>query len=330
MWMRKVSGTYYEIGQKIGKLMREQNFKNFTGEDIPFLKNPDKLPFAKECEKAVGVHAPDLLEELQGILDGGNFTFETLGVLEVSLSAQKGCTLCAIAGEYTDNGQPMMARSYDFMDWSIQDFTGTWTHPLNKYTHLGFTDIGLGRYGGCNETGLAIATTGVVPFIGSPGVINYLASRWVLDNCHTTEKAVAYLQKIPKVWGVNFLIIDAESTIAVVESHPEKTHVSYPEGVAVVTNHYISPEMDKYQEYVHPNSVTRFNFMHEWVESKKTITIEYIKEAQRDHDHEMCAHSSHRGMTLVTCWAWIAQPTERKVYVCQGSPCQNEYELYTF
>ena len=213
MWVRKVSGTYYEMGKQVGYLMRKQNCQDFTGADIPFLKNPMKLDFAMKCKTAVEKHAPDLLQELDGILEGGGFEFHTLGVLELSLSAQAGCTLFAISGEHTADSNPVLARSYDFEDWTISDFTGTWTSPDQKYASLGFTDIGIGRYGGANECGLAVATTMTNPMDTAPGVLNCLASRWILDTFQTTGEAVDFLMEIPHVWGVNFLIIDKENDI---------------------------------------------------------------------------------------------------------------------
>jgi hypothetical protein len=331
MWQRSASGTYYQIGTQVGRLMRQQNYARFAGDDIPFLKHPGKLEFARACREAVAIHAPGLLDELQGILDGGGFTFETLGVLELSLSARAGCTLVALAGEHTADGRPLLARSYDFMDWSIPDFTGAWTHPEGGLASLGFTDMGLGRYGGFNEAGLAIATTAVNPEATAPGVINVLATRWMLDHCRTVDEAVAYLRDIPKVWGVNFLLVDRDSRIALVESHPQRTHASFPSGgFAVATNHYVSPEMQDYQPGIHPNSARRRDFVRAWFERRDgPVTVEAIKEVQRDHEHEVCAHASRGGMTLCTCWAWIARAAEGRVHVCQGPPCQNEYETYS-
>ncbi|UCF58504.1 MAG: hypothetical protein JSV15_05385, partial [Candidatus Bathyarchaeota archaeon] len=38
----------------------------------------DKLDFAYECQRSVEKHCPELLEELQGIADGGGFNYENL------------------------------------------------------------------------------------------------------------------------------------------------------------------------------------------------------------------------------------------------------------
>jgi predicted choloylglycine hydrolase len=327
MWQRRAAGTHYEIGVQVGRLMREQNYARFTGEDIPFLQQPGKSGFAVACRDAVEAHAPELLAELEGILAGGAFDFETLGVLELSLSARPGCTLFAVASEHTADGAPILARSYDFMEWSIPDLTGTWVQPAGGLASLGFTDMGLGRYGGVNEAGLAIATTGVVFDATAPGIINPLATRRILDTCRTVEEALSFLQEIPQVWGVNYLLIDGDSTIAIVEAHPERTQVIYPSGgFAVAANHYVSPEMQALQPQVHPNSAKRQDYVGAWFEGRDgPITVDTIEAVQRDHEHEMCAHAAQGEMTFCTCWAWIAQATEGRINVCQGSPCQNEY-----
>ena len=332
MWVRKVSGTYYEIGRQIGQLMRKQNCQDFTGADIPFLQDPLKLDFAMKCKISVEKHAPDLLQELDGVLEGGDFDFNTLGVLELSLSAQAGCTLFAISGEHTIDGNPILARSYDFEDWTISDFTGTWVSLDQKYASLGFTDIGIGRYGGANECGLAVATTMANPMDTAPGVINCLASRWILDTFQTTGEAVDFLMKIPHVWGVNFLIIDKENDIAVVETHPKKTvRVSHLNGFAAVTNHYTSPAMSSYQSQIHPSSLSRLEYMNDWFENRTgKISVNDVKNVQRDHEAGICVHFSNERVTFQTCWAWIAQGVYRIIHVCQGSPCENEYETHPY
>jgi predicted choloylglycine hydrolase len=312
--------------------MRNQNCQDFTGEDIPFLKDPMKLDFALKCKIAVQEHAPDLLQELDGVLEGGGFDFNTLGVLELSLSAQAGCTLFAISGERTSNGNPILARSYDFEDWSISDFTGTWTSPDQKFASLGFTDIGIGRYGGANECGLAVATTMTNPIDTAPGVINCLALRWILDTFQTTGETIDFLMEIPHVWGVNFLIIDRENEIAVVETHPKKTvKISHTNGFAAVTNHYISPNMSSYQSRVHPSSLSRLEYMNDWFENRTgKISIDDVKNVQRNHEAGICVHHSNERVTFQTCWAWIAQSADRIIHVCQGSPCENEYEMHSY
>lgn len=332
MWQRRVSGTYYELGCQVGQLMRAQNYGQFTADVVPFVKEAAKQEFARQCRQAVQAHAPDLLDELQGILDGGGFEFASLGVLELSLSAQAGCTLFAIAGQHTADGIPALARSYDFMAWAVPEFTATWASPAHKLTSLGFTDLGLGRYGGANEAGLAIATAGVDSQGAAPGVINYLATRWILDNCHTVQEAVAFLREIPQVWGVNYLLVDRASDIAIVEAHPQMTRISRPEGgFAVVTNHFVSSEMAAYQQPVHADSVARLNYVQDWFENRAgLIAMDDIKAAQRDHAHGMCVHYADERLRFCTCWAWIAQAAQRRIHVCQGSPCENEYEPYVF
>ncbi len=94
------------------------------------------------------------------------------------------------------------------------------------------------------------------------------------------------------------------------------------------TNHYVSPELDDCQLHVHAGSVTRLEYVNEWFERRDgPIAVDDVKGAQRDHEHSMCAHASSDQVSFCTCWAWIAQPTARQIHVCQGSPCENEYEL---
>ena len=96
-----------------------------------------------------------------------------------------------------------------------------------------------------------------------------IATRWILDTCKTTREAVEYIEKIPKVWGETYIIVDKENSIAKVESHRKKTKVAYSDtGFEFNSLLYDSPEMREYigQERIHEcieYTSTRKKFLNE-------------------------------------------------------------------
>jgi hypothetical protein len=82
---------------------------------------------------------------------------------------------------------------------------------------------------------------------------------------------------------------------------------------------------------VHPNSLTRLNYVNEWFQNRsRPISVDDVKALQRDHEHEVCAHATSEMGRFCTCWAWMAQAAERRIHVCQGSPCENAYRVHSF
>ncbi|MHA2202283.1 MAG: hypothetical protein ACW991_01215 [Candidatus Hodarchaeales archaeon] len=65
MYVQRVSGTYYEMGLKIG-----QTLKTTKSEGIIPTFSAEKLEKGMTYEAEVRKYAPDLLDELRGIADG--------------------------------------------------------------------------------------------------------------------------------------------------------------------------------------------------------------------------------------------------------------------
>lgn len=74
----KSSGSYHEIGLKIGKMLQKDK-----GLIPKFSK--EKIEKGKEFEKEVRKYAPELLDELQGIADGSGLDYDVLAAYELSL-----------------------------------------------------------------------------------------------------------------------------------------------------------------------------------------------------------------------------------------------------
>ncbi|UCE29700.1 MAG: hypothetical protein JSV85_03000, partial [Candidatus Bathyarchaeota archaeon] len=214
----ELQGSHYEIGLRIGKKCRSLVPSYYSGEC-----SKSRTDFAHECKRSVEKHCPELLEELQGIADGGGLDFDSLLSSELAAGLKSSCTLFAISSKCTKNGFPLYARS---MDWfqDILKFAAIFvTRPAQKLTSLAFSETFLGRLGGINEAGLAVGESSTCWNCLRPGIINGIALRWILDTCRTANEAVSFLQKIPHVMGNNYLIADKENNFALVEASPAKT-----------------------------------------------------------------------------------------------------------
>jgi len=326
----ELEGSYYEIGLRIG-----EKCKNLVSSYYSEECSKDQIDFAYECQRSVRKYCPELLEELQGIADGGDFDYKKLVSSELAAGLKSNCTLLAISGKYTKNGLPIYARSMDWFQDALKTTSVFITKPEQRLASLGFSETFLGRLGGVNETGLAIGEASTSWENLQPGIINGIAIRWVLDTCRTTYDAVSFLQKIPYIMGNNYLIADKEDNFAVVEASPVKTIVTIErKGFLVAANHYFSPEFDKITPTKPKHSTDRIDYLNSWFNNRTNpVDLEDLKRIQQTHDVEICPHVQEiyegRLRDLTTCWAWIAPLGENKVYLCEGSPCKNEYKEYS-
>jgi predicted choloylglycine hydrolase len=326
----ELEGRYYEMGLKIG-----EKCKNLVSSYYSEKCSKSSIDFAIECQRSVKEHCPELLEEIQGIADGGDFDYEKLVSSELAAGLKSNCTLLAISGKWTKNGHPLFARSMDWFQDALK-FTAIFAaRPAERLTSLGFSETFLGRLGGMNEAGLTIGESSTCWENPQPGIINGIAIRWILDTCRTTDEAVSFLQKIPHLMGNNYLVADRENNFAIVEAHPAKTIVTVDRrGFLIAANHYFSPEFDQITPTKPRHSTDRIDHLNSWFNNRTSPIDQGDLEAiQRTHDVEICPHVQEvyegKLRNLTTCWAWIAHLGENRLYLCEGSPCKSDYREYS-
>ena len=329
----KLKGTHYEIGLQIGEILEDEKK---TGYPPKFSK--EVLEKSHPYEEVVKKYAPYLLEEYRGLSDQMDIDYYVPITLELTpYRFQTSCLVFAITGTHTKSGFPFLARTHEWEEEDSENLRLCYFEPEGKLRSLGFTFSWtlVSRYGGINEAGLALASASSSFENSGPGIILNIATRWILDNCRTTKEAVAFLEKMPKVWGETYVIVDKENTIAKVESHAKKTNVTYTKsGFAFNSLHYDSPEMqdlvtqedrDLFKEPFNK----RMNYINEWFEQNKgQIDDTLIKDALKNHEQDMCYHGP---VGLEICWSYILSPGSKRAQVCAGRPCKNEFvEIPTY
>ena len=337
MFEQRVSGSYYEMGLQIGKQLKQVRIEieEYTNEPYPPTFSPEKLELARKFEEEYQKYTPELLEEMKGIADGSGLDYNTLLAYEFTpYRLQPSCLVMAISAEHTQNGFPVLAKSQEWVEEDSKFLTLCYTKPNNKLGSLGVTFAGIttSRCGGMNDAGLALSSVSASFNTSNPGVMSNVATRWILDNCRTTDEAVAFLRKIPKTWGGVYLIIDKHNHIAKVEAHPEETKITKIEnGFGYATLMFDSPEMKKYNsldEYTN-DYYPRADFLNNWFEHHKgKITENLMIEALKDHEHSMCIHTPFAYGNKGICWSYILTIGKDDALICEGPPCKNEFKKY--
>ncbi len=331
-----LSGTYFEMGVQLGENLKKSGFnpefiipKNYTGYE-----------FLAECEAAIAEHTPGIIKNLKGIAKGGDYDYERLKILPMSLFFDSpkmnlpSCTVFAIKGEYTESKKPIFVRNYDW-DISFQSLlTVTHSALTQGIPNVGFGDTYGTRYGGTNANGLTIAITsgGSYGGIPKPGITMCLATRWMLDQLSTTEEAVNFLEKIPHVHGFNYMICDADGSIARIATTPERVEVDYAnDGVLIQTNHYINPKMQKIENesLIPVSSKIRYQNVQDWIKSHKNpISVADIRDLTSldVEKNGICDHGEFEGIKFGTIWSWIFDYDAKQLSLSPGPPCKMEYE----
>ncbi|MHA1963456.1 MAG: C45 family autoproteolytic acyltransferase/hydrolase [Candidatus Thorarchaeota archaeon] len=326
-------GTYSEMGAELGKLLSKNNYKPPTIAE-------DRFELAKGCEQTLEEHAPDLLEELNAMVEAGGYEKSHLKNFELSLNPypEFGCSIFAISGEHTTTGKVIFARNYDW-ETSYHDlFTLFRTYPKGALASLSCTDLLIGRYGGINEAGLAIGLTAIP---GSrrdhPGIMLHLATRWVLDNCKTVNDAINFMQKIPHVRGNNYLVADLLGEMALIQASPEKVEVVRPaEGFVAATNHFQTTDMQAFEEerYIPPSSVPRLEVIKNWFKNKKgkidSVQVQAVLSGMIDGGAGVCQNYPKEGTPFSTIWSWTYEAGGRIMKIADGLPRDVDFEEYTF
>ena len=324
----KLKGTYYEMGLQMGEFLKET-------EGYPPKFPKEVLEKSVVYEEEARKYTPDLLEEFRGIADALDIDYYIPVTLELTpYRFQTQCLVFAISGEHTKSGLPILGRSHEWDEEDSEHLRLCFTEPEGKVKSLGFTFSWplVSRYGGINEAGLALASASSSFENTSPGIMLNIATRWILDNCRTTKEAVTFLEKMPKVWGETYVIVDKENTIAKVESHAKKTNVTYSKtGFAANTLHYDSLEMQylvsqEEKDLFKEPFRKRMTFLNDWFEqNKEDIDEEMIKDVLRNHEHQMCYHDFHGSIGLEICWSYILTIGKEEALVCAGRPCKNDF-----
>ena len=321
-------GTHFEMGRQIGTQMREGSV------ELPSL-NEDQLRYIDCLVEKSEVLIPGIFEEMRGLADGGGYEERVVFFHSLSIGIVPACTVIAISGGHTKDGRPIFGRNYDASP-DFADFTLYRTYPDRGFAHIGCAySLLVGREGGVNEAGLAIAVTGVHGhYTDDPGLWDHIPVRVVLDRCSRVDEAVGLIESLPHLLTKNFLIADVTNEIAIVEAGQQGVASSrVVDGFAAITNHFVLPEMEAYcnRAEVPRNSVHRRDTAYRWSQEARQaaepLAYGHVKQLLSTTDGGV---RSELDKSFSTVWSWVANLGERSIELADHLPEPDGYRRYTF
>lgn len=332
MHMYRLQGSYHQIGAEYGLLLRAGRVP------LPQVTRA-RREFARECEPYVRELMPELFDELEGIAEGGEYDPERITTAALLLNAKPGCTAVAIAGTHTASGHTIFGRNYDWFAASTRHTALCNTLPEGALSSIGSNDRLVGRFGGVNSAGVAIAIAAVEGGPDHPGVIFTLAARAVLDRCRTTAEAVDLLQSIRHMRTINFLIADVSGNIATVEAGRYAfSAIRAEQGFGMIANQFQSETMARYERVRRrpKNSTQRLVALREWFHSRTSpLTDRDVQDILSTRcPRGVCdpgkGRSAGRGNYFGTTWSWTVALGTRCFSLADGMPSQTPYRPYAF
>jgi hypothetical protein len=269
------SGTPFEMGAAQGRALRDKihlGRRDLNKLDAFRNERPWWMPykaFLRFAElKVTGMVAPgiarkfpEMLEKLKGIAQGAEVSMRTLYLLNgfESLMASVegryyiqaalgGCSAIAIRGKCAADGQPAIARNFDYLPVVVPFYTFRESRPANGLRALEFTTAPTaGTIDGMNEAGLCI-TYNYALAVDKParhsGLISMAISE-ALQKFTTVAEAAEWIANRPRWGGGLLMLIDTSGDIASLELSSTCSELRRPandDDYIFHTNCYASPK----------------------------------------------------------------------------------------
>ncbi|TCO77921.1 C45 family autoproteolytic acyltransferase/hydolase [Marinisporobacter balticus] len=331
-----IEGTNYEVGEILGNLCC----------DIPMLKERSKFSegvFTREEEKQMfqmfDKFCPGINEEILGFAEATKIPQGQV-IYYLMTYLKPGCSQMAVLPSKTENGHILMARNYEFSD-EMEELIICSTRIKGRYAHIGSSIMQFGRGDGMNEHGLAVSQTsagmpvGNFQFARKPAILGlqfWAVIRSILENCKNVNEAIELAKEIPIAYNINMLVADKHGNAALIESFNgekaiRKIDANTDEKFICSTNHIHLPELKHYEPKSMKNSISRYELIHDTMNSKNKIGAKDLKKLlSSKYPEGLCCHfydeffGTLRGM--------IFDLNEGTIEVCFGSTALNEWHMF--
>lgn len=293
------------------------------------------LPFAQE-------RYPQYVDEMQGIAEGANVSFNEVAVVNVMEAVTTDalhltrCTSLAVNDERTADGHILAAHNEDWVPEDEDDVYVIHARPKNEPPYLAMSYGGLIANVGFNAYGIAQLIDSVYPNDSRIGIPRLVVSRAVLAS--KTPGGAINRALIPhRAAGYNHLIIHESGEIYSVEVSARRFAIHYNEaGYVVHTNHYLAANMQEIENDPEELISSRIRYFRalRLLNQSNNHTIKSLQGIQRDHvnyPNSICKHDMGEEKMLdreKTLNALVIDLTAREMHIAWGNPCKNTYHTY--
>jgi isopenicillin-N N-acyltransferase-like protein len=285
---------------------------------------------------AIEALSPSLVEEIRGLADGADISFEEALLCQIRSDAARissgGCTAFALTGSATADHQALAGQNQDlepeFADIAILlQLKPTDGRPAAMM----FTFAGQLGYAGMNQYGLAHFNNALFDFQWTLDLPRQPLKRVMFEK-RTVEECVGLLTQYRVCSAANMVFCDGQGNIADVEIRPEGIALFLDEhpDYRLHTNHYVTPQFADYETDSLPDSGPRLARMRALIkENWGKITVETMKEILADHQGHPGGICRHGEAGWHSISGYIAEPAMRLLHVRRGHGCTGVWQVYS-
>ena len=336
-WLRfiKLSGeSSFNRGLTLGKIIKDVCLHNLSFFEQKLaeegLTQEHGLRLALENEKVIARHFPELLEEIRGIAEGTQLSYNSI-LLETAFpftaNASPKCTIISAFGTTATDGLPIVGRNYDF----LSDFKKCNQFRIVRRKNRNFSFVGgtitiLGVEEGLNNAGLFVGDAGWEPKVlpSSRGLSSRQVMELVLENCDSVDAAIDFIHESPKFAnnvGTCYLLADKREAAIIEMGVTQSCLRKSEEGILIASNVFLTSIAEEIKS-PEPTAFARYNFARKRLyENKGKVDDKFMRELLSDHGGSICAHNE-----INTIRSVIAYTNKRKMLVADGHPCTAQFE----
>lgn len=351
-----LEGSPKERGIMHGKLLKEMIKESILRTRYYFMKSYhashkaliEEVMRNSDFISAVRKWTPQLLEELEGIVEGADVDFDELFFLQCLDESgwifkklrDKSTDNCSAFGCFQEADIPTLVAQT--LDWNNIN------EGLEVIFRIKYPDSSLeclipsipGVIGLCgiNNTPLGITTNALWRRLNSSleGLPVSFIIRGVLEQ-NSLEKAIEFIKKIQHASGENYIIGDSHKVVDfecsenkicqfLLSENPRRIyHTNHP----LINDDYLLP-LEKPRPL--ETSWDRLEYLEYRLKNpSNTVSLETAKHILRSHFGPICVHQNHQPGDGYSLYAVIYALKERsELHITAGPPCLSEFEIYTF
>jgi isopenicillin-N N-acyltransferase-like protein len=155
-------------------------------------------------------------------------------------------------------------------------------------------------------------------------------------NARNMHDALLGLCATNRTVSMNFIVGHEDGEAMDVEAGPDRAGFMYPEDdVLTHSNHFCALDIDSEVTKVWPNTMYRNKRLEKLIRKGQQMDVQSIHNCMSDHfshPHSICAHvdeNEEETMQLETRNSIVIALKERKLWVTEGAPCENDYQEVT-
>lgn len=327
MYHGRFKNSHYEAGFHWGQMLKKHGIE--ISKQHTFVISEERQNFAKGSIPIYKKYYPEILEEIKGIADGQECSYENLCTFLLSMYCFEFSNHCTCFA-FKDNQNIIFGRNSDFLVELEKLYMNCLYSLDNVYSFNGNTTAFVQIEDVVNEHGLAVGLTFIYPKVREYGFNAGMLVRYILEKCKTTEQAIAFLKKIPIASQQTLTILDRNGNMAIVECNPYIVEVIYPDNdcYVVSANNFNSIKMCPYknEECIDDwNSTERYNVAYKTLKEQHGVySLELAKDILSGKYGFLCQYDRKTGADTV--WSVIYDIKNKRIFRVEGNPSRKKFK----